>query len=69
VKKFIAYHSNDLPMHWIDLVQPIATFLDGPYAGVDVDLSEISKHKRTNGRSEVEFALPLSTFLKLADGS
>ena len=58
VTKFIAYHGMPLPLYWHDLVRPIATVLDGPYADKAVDLAEISDHDYGDTMPKVDIAKP-----------
>jgi hypothetical protein len=42
LNRFVAYHTMPLPFYSHDLVRPVATILDGPNAGDDVDIAETS---------------------------
>ncbi|HEX4792904.1 MAG TPA: hypothetical protein VH370_03875 [Humisphaera sp.] len=63
-KKIIAFHVSPLPFYWHDLIRPVAVLLDGPRAGTDVDIAEISRHVPASERP-ADIAMPSSNYLQL----
>jgi hypothetical protein len=53
ITRIIAFHTSPTPFYWHDLIHPLATLLDGPYGGTEVDITEISHHVFENGLTAI----------------
>ena len=49
----MAFRTSPTPFYWHDLIHPVATMIDGPYGGSEVDITEISHHVFENGLTAI----------------
>jgi hypothetical protein len=53
ITRLVAFHTSPTSFYWHDLIHPLATMLDGPYGGTEVDITEISHHTFENGLTAI----------------